>query len=170
MVAPERAAVWRGPMVSSALDLMSRRADWGGSEVVVVDLPPGTGDVQLTLAQKVALSGAVVVSTPQAVAVADVVRGVDMFSRVGVPVLGVVENMSWVECAGCGREEPVFGRGGGERAAADLGLPFLGSVPLRADVREWADRGRPALVADPGGSVSVALRAVCDRLASTLRL
>lgn len=170
LVRPERAAVWRGPMVSSALDKMARGTAWKDRQVLIVDLPPGTGDAQLTLSQRVRIDGAVVVSTPQDVALADARRGVDMFGRVGVPVVGLVENMSHFQCANCGHEDHVFGHGGARMAANELGVPFLGEVPLRTDVRLASDRGMPIVLSDPTGSAATALRGIADKVAETLRL
>jgi ATP-binding protein involved in chromosome partitioning len=156
--------VWRGPLVGGAIQQFLRDVDWGELDYLVVDLPPGTSDAQLTLAQSVPLTGAVLVTTPQPVALADVAKAMAMFGRVGVPILGLVENMSGFVCAHCGEVTDVFGRGGGERFAAEKGIDFLGSVPLDVTVREGADLGIPAVAQTPPGPAAVAL----ERIARTI--
>ena len=141
--------IWRGPMVVSALNQMLREVDWGELDVIVIDMPPGTGDVQLTMAQQVPLSGAVIVSTPQDLALIDARKGLAMFQRVEVPVLGIVENMSTFVCPSCGERSDIFGHGGAEAEAEKLGVPFLGGIPLHMDVRATSDRGQPIVVTDP---------------------
>ena len=147
MVEPEQALIWRGPMAQSALYQMLRDVAWAASEapldVLVIDLPPGTGDIQLTLAQKVKLAGAVIVSTPQDIALADARKAHAMFAKTGVPVLGLIENMSYHKCAQCGHEEHIFGHGGARKEAEKLGVAFLGEIPLSADIRAKADAGDP---------------------------
>lgn len=135
--------IWRGPMVQSALQQLLRDVDWSGLDILVIDMPPGTGDAQLTLAQKVNLAGAVVVSTPQDIALIDARKGLEMFRKVAVPVLGIVENMSYYCCPNCGHREDVFGHGGARAEAEKLGSPFLGEVPLHATIRSLSDEGRP---------------------------
>jgi ATP-binding protein involved in chromosome partitioning len=141
--------IWRGPMVSSALEQMLRDVQWGELDVLVVDMPPGTGDAQLTLAQRVALAGAVIVSTPQDIALVDARKGLNMFRKVAVPVLGFVENMSFFLCPHCGERSEIFGHGGAREEAEKLGVPFLGEVPLHLDIRTTSDSGHPIVVAQP---------------------
>jgi ATP-binding protein involved in chromosome partitioning len=141
--------IWRGPMVSSALEQMLRDVQWGELDVLVVDMPPGTGDAQLTLAQRVALSGAVIVSTPQDIALVDARKGLNMFRKVAVPVLGFVENMSFFLCPHCGERSEIFGHGGARQEAEKLGVPFLGEVPLHLDIRTTSDSGHPIVVSRP---------------------
>lgn len=152
MVDKEKAMVWRGPMVQTAFYQMLRDVAWGTQEepldYLIIDLPPGTGDVQLTLAQKVRASGAVIVSTPQDVALIDARRAVEMFGKTGVPVLGLIENMSMHICSNCGHEEHIFGHGGAEKEAETLGIPFLGAVPLSKNIRLCADEGKPIVLAE----------------------
>ena len=138
--------IWRGPMVSSALEQMLRDVQWGELDVLVVDMPPGTGDAQLTLAQRVALAGAVIVSTPQDIALVDARKGLNMFRKVAVPVLGIVENMSFFLCPHCGERSEIFGHGGAREEAEKLGVPFLGEVPLHLDIRTTSDSGHPIVV------------------------
>jgi ATP-binding protein involved in chromosome partitioning len=141
--------IWRGPMVSSALEQMLRDVQWGELDVLVVDMPPGTGDAQLTLAQRVALAGAVIVSTPQDIALVDARKGLNMFRKVAVPVLGFVENMSYFLCPHCGERSEIFGHGGAREEAEKLGVPFLGEVPLHLDIRTTSDAGHPIVVSRP---------------------
>ena len=141
--------IWRGPMVSSALEQMLRDVQWGDLDVLVVDMPPGTGDAQLTLAQRVALSGAVIVSTPQDIALVDARKGLNMFRKVAVPVLGIVENMSYFLCPKCGDRSEIFGHGGAREEAERLGVPFLGEVPLHLDIRTTSDSGQPIVASQP---------------------
>jgi ATP-binding protein involved in chromosome partitioning len=149
IVNEETPMIWRGPMVSSALEQMLRDVQWGELDVLVVDMPPGTGDAQLTLAQRVALSGAVIVSTPQDIALVDARKGLNMFRKVAVPVLGIVENMSYFVCPKCGERSEIFGHGGAHQEADKLGVPFLGEIPLHLDIRTTSDSGRPIVVAQP---------------------
>lgn len=149
MVEEEKPVIWRGPMVQTALYQMLRDVEWGTDDapldVLIVDMPPGTGDAQLTLAQKVPLAGAVIVSTPQDLALIDARKAIEMFRRTGVPVLGVIENMSTYVCGNCGHEEHIFGHGGARAEAEKLGVPFLGEIPLRSDIREKSDAGVPVM-------------------------
>ncbi len=156
--------VWRGPMASGALQQMMTQTLWDELDVLVVDMPPGTGDIQLTLAQKASVSGAVIVTTPQDIALLDARKGVEMFNKVGIPVLGVVENMAVHVCSQCGHEEHVFGSGGAARIAADYGVDVLGSLPLALSIREQTDAGRPPLVAEPDGDVSQRYRAIARQV------
>ncbi|MEX6725625.1 Mrp/NBP35 family ATP-binding protein [Parapedomonas caeni] len=164
----DTAMIWRGPMATSALMQLINDVAWGPLDVLVLDLPPGTGDIQLTLAQRVKLAGAVVVSTPQDLALIDARKAIAMFAKVNVPVLGVVENMSSFLCPHCGGESHIFGHGGAARTAAELGVPFLGEVPLVMAVREGSDSGRPVVVADPASVPAQALRAIGGRVAKAL--
>ncbi|MGL4543865.1 MAG: Mrp/NBP35 family ATP-binding protein, partial [Polymorphobacter sp.] len=143
MTDPDKALVWRGPMASSAMMQMVEQADWGVLDVMVIDLPPGTGDIQLTCAQKLKPDGAIIVSTPQDLALIDARRAIAMFGQVNVPVLGIVENMSYFLCPKCGEQSDIFGHGGAQAAAADLGVAFLGAIPLHASIRAASDAGTP---------------------------
>jgi ATP-binding protein involved in chromosome partitioning len=143
--------IWRGPMVMSAITQMLREVAWGELDVLVVDMPPGTGDAQLTMAQATPLAGAVIVSTPQDLALIDARRGVAMFKRVEVPILGIVENMATFVCPHCGETSHIFGHGGARREAERLSVPFLGEVPLNMTIRETSDSGRPVMAIDPDG-------------------
>jgi len=154
MVEEETPMIWRGPMVISALTQMLREVAWGELDVLVVDMPPGTGDAQLTMAQQVPLAGAVIVSTPQDLALIDARKGLNMFKRVDVPVLGIVENMSYFLCPDCGGRHDIFGHGGAHAEADRLNVPFLGEVPLTMKIRETSDAGTPVVVSDPEGSVA----------------
>jgi ATP-binding protein involved in chromosome partitioning len=168
LVEEETPMIWRGPMVMSALTQMLREVEWGTLDVMVVDMPPGTGDAQLTMAQQVPLAGAVIVSTPQDLALIDARRGVAMFRRVNVPVLGVVENMSTFICPRCGTRSDIFGHGGAQREAERLGVPFLGEVPLDMAIRETSDSGRPVVATDPDGLHAAAYRAIAAKVRDQL--
>ena len=150
--------VWRGPMVTQALEQLLKDTNWRDLDYLVVDLPPGTGDIQLTLAQKVPVTGAVIVTTPQDIALIDARKGLKMFEKVGIPILGIVENMSLHICSNCGHESHIFGAGGGERMCKDYGVEFLGQLPLDIAIREQADSGKPTVVADPDGRVAAIYR------------
>lgn len=156
--------IWRGPMVMGALEQMMGQVDWGPLDILVVDMPPGTGDAQLTMAQKVALSGAVIVSTPQDIALVDARRGARMFERVRVPVLGLVENMSFFQCPNCGHTSHIFGHGGARREAERLGTEFLGEVPLLLDIRTASDAGTPIVAAAPESDAANAFATVAERV------
>ena len=145
---------WRGPMVTSALNQLLSDTRWGELDYLLVDMPPGTGDIQLTLSQRVPVSGAIIVTTPQEISLADARKGLEMFQKVNVPILGIVENMSAHICSSCGHEEPIFGHGGAGRLAAEYGLAMLGGVPLDMRIREGTDRGKPTVVAEPGGALA----------------
>jgi ATP-binding protein involved in chromosome partitioning len=151
LVEEDTPMIWRGPMVISALTQMLREVQWGDLDVLVVDMPPGTGDAQLTMAQQVPLAGAVIVSTPQDLALIDARKGINMFRRVDVPILGIIENMSFFMCPSCGTRSDIFGHGGARDEAERLGAEFLGEVPLHMDIREKSDSGRPVVVSDPDG-------------------
>jgi ATP-binding protein involved in chromosome partitioning len=156
--------IWRGPMVSSALEQMLRDVTWGDLDVLVVDMPPGTGDAQLTLAQRVALAGAVIVSTPQDIALVDARKGLAMFRKVAVPVLGIVENMSYFLCPKCGERSEIFGHGGAREEADKLGVPFLGEIPLHLDIRTTSDSGHPIVVSKPDSPHAQAYKNVAGRV------
>ncbi|EOX94540.1 IND1(iron-sulfur protein required for NADH dehydrogenase)-like isoform 1 [Theobroma cacao] len=156
--------VWRGPMVMSALQKMSREVDWGSLDILVVDMPPGTGDAQLTMSQKLQLSGALIVSTPQDVALIDARRGVRMFSKVQVPILGLVENMSCFKCPHCGEPSFIFGMGGARKTAAEMGLQLLGEIPIEVDIRKGCDEGIPIVVSAPGSVISKAYHDVAQNV------
>jgi ATP-binding protein involved in chromosome partitioning len=164
LVEEETPMIWRGPMVMSALTQMLREVEWGTLDVMVVDMPPGTGDAQLTMAQQVPLSGAIIVSTPQDLALIDARRGIAMFRRVNVPVLGIVENMSYFLCPHCGGRSDVFGHGGARREAERLGVPFLGEVPLDLEIRETSDAGRPLVVSEPNGAQAAVYREIAKNV------
>jgi len=168
LVEEETPMIWRGPMVMSALTQMLRDVEWGTLDVMVVDMPPGTGDAQLTMAQQVPLRGAVIVSTPQDLALIDARRGVAMFKRVNVPVLGVVENMSYFVCPKCGERSDIFGHGGAQHEAERQGVPFLGAVPLHMDIRETSDAGRPVVATDPDGPHAKAFRDIAAKVRDAL--
>lgn len=161
--------VWRGPMVVSAITQMLRDVEWGELDVLVIDMPPGTGDAQLTLAQNVPLRGAVIVSTPQDLALLDARRGLMMFTKLDVPVLGIVENMSYFQCPHCGTRSDIFGHGGARDEAERLGVPFLGEIPLHMEIRATSDAGTPVMVSDPQGVHAMAYRAIALRLKDELR-
>ena len=163
LVEEETPMIWRGPMVQSALVQMLREVAWGELDVLVVDMPPGTGDAQLTMAQQVPLAGAVIVSTPQDLALIDARKGLAMFQRVDVPVLGIVENMSYFLCPHCGERTDIFGHGGAEHEAQRIGVPFLGAVPLHMKIREYSDAGTPVVAAEPGGEHAAAFKAIAER-------
>lgn len=152
--------VWRGPMVSGAFQQLLNQTAWDDVDYLFIDMPPGTGDIQLTLAQKVPVSGAVIVTTPQDIALLDARKGIEMFRKVNVPVLGVVENMSLHICSSCGHSEPIFGAGGGERIASQYGTRLLGQLPLTMAIREQSDGGRPTVVSEPDGEVANTFRGV----------
>lgn len=164
LVDEETPMIWRGPMVVSAITQMLREVAWGELDVLVVDMPPGTGDAQLTMAQQVPLAGAVIVSTPQDLALIDARRGVAMFRKVEVPVLGIVENMSYFLCPHCGTRSDVFGHGGARHEAERIGVPFLGEVPLEMRIRETSDAGLPVVATEPDGPHAAIYRAIAERV------
>ena len=164
LVAEETAMVWRGPMVMSAIRQMLWDVIWGELDVLVVDMPPGTGDAQLTLAQQVPLRGAVIVSTPQDLALIDARRGIAMFAKVDVPTLGIIENMSYFECPECGTRSDIFGHGGARHEAERLKVPFLGEIPLHMAIRTSSDAGTPVVESDPKGTHAAIYRAIADRI------
>jgi ATP-binding protein involved in chromosome partitioning len=157
--------VWRGPMVTSALEQLLRQTRWRDLDYLIVDMPPGTGDIQLTLAQKVPVTGAVIVTTPQDIALLDARKGLKMFEKVGVPIVGIIENMSTYVCTQCGHEEHIFGTGGGEKMCKEYNVDFLGALPLNLSIREQADAGRPTVVADPDGAISAIYKNIARQVA-----
>ena len=157
--------VWRGPMVTQALEQLLKDTNWRDVDYLIVDMPPGTGDIQLTLSQKVPVTGAVIVTTPQDIALLDARKGLKMFEKVGVPIVGVVENMSIHVCSNCGHAEHIFGEGGAAKLCKDYGVPFLGSLPLDIHIREQADSGRPTVIADPDGPIAQAYKAIARKVA-----
>ena len=165
MIDPDQPMVWRGPMVTQALQQLLELTNWRDLDYLVVDMPPGTGDIQLTLSQKVPVTGAVIVTTPQDIALLDARKGLKMFEKVGIPILGIVENMSVHVCSQCGHAEAIFGEGGGAKMCADFGVPFLGALPLTMSIREQADSGRPTVVADPEGPVAQIYQQIARKLA-----
>jgi ATP-binding protein involved in chromosome partitioning len=169
LIEEETPMIWRGPMVISALTQMLREVEWGALDVMVVDMPPGTGDAQLTMAQQVPLKGAVIVSTPQDLALIDARRGIAMFKRVNVPVLGIVENMSYFLCPECGTRSDIFGHGGARHEAQRLGVPFLGEVPLHMTIREKSDAGLPVVATEPDGEHAIVYRNIAARVRDQLK-
>ena len=165
MIDPDQPMVWRGPRVTQALQQVLELTNWRDLDYLVVDMPPGTGDIQLTLSQKVPVTGAVIVTTPQDIALLDARKGLKMFEKVGIPILGIVENMSVHVCSQCGHAEAIFGEGGGARMCADFGVEFLGALPLTMSIREQADSGRPTVVADPKGPVAQIYQQIARKLA-----
>ena len=168
LIEEETPMIWRGPMVMSALTQMLREVEWGTLDIMVVDMPPGTGDAQLTMAQQVPLKGAVIVSTPQDLALIDARRGIAMFNRVNVPVLGIVENMSTFICPNCGTRHDIFGHGGARREAERLGVPFLGEVPLEMSIRETSDSGLPIVATQPDSPHAAAYRVIAANVRDQL--
>ena len=168
LVGADQAMVWRGPMATQALDQLLRQTHWHELDYLIVDMPPGTGDIQLSLSQRVPLSGAVIVTTPQDIALADARKGVTMFEKVGVPILGLVENMAVHICTHCGHAEHIFGLDGGKRYAAEKGIDYLGALPLALSIREQADSGTPTVVAEPDGDVAATYRHMARQMAAKL--
>jgi ATP-binding protein involved in chromosome partitioning len=169
LVEEDTAMIWRGPMVMSAITQMLRDVAWGTLDVLVVDMPPGTGDAQLTLAQNVPLKGAVIISTPQDLSLIDARRGLAMFKKVNVPVLGIVENMSYFQCPHCGERSDIFGHGGARHEAERLGVPFLGEIPLHMAIRTTSDSGNPIVVSEPDGPHAAVYRTVAAKVRDQLQ-
>jgi ATP-binding protein involved in chromosome partitioning len=165
MIDADTPMVWRGPMVTQALEQLLKDTRWREVDFLIVDMPPGTGDIQLTLAQKVPVTGAVIVTTPQDIALIDARKGLKMFEKVGVPIIGIVENMSIHVCSNCGHAEHIFGSGGAAKMCAEYNVPFLGGLPLDIRIREQTDAGRPTVVADPDGKVAEIYRGIARRVA-----
>jgi len=165
LVEADQAVVWRGPMATQALDQLLRQTRWGELDYLVIDMPPGTGDIQLTLSQRVPLTGAVIVTTPQDIALLDAKKGLNMFEKVGVPILGIVENMAVFVCPNCGHQEHIFGADGGRRMSAQYKVPYLGALPLTMAIRQQTDSGTPTVVADPDGEIAALYKAVARQVA-----
>jgi ATP-binding protein involved in chromosome partitioning len=170
LVDEETPMIWRGPMVTSALEQLLNDTNWDDLDYLVIDLPPGTGDIQLTLCQKVPVSGAIIVTTPQDIALLDARKGLRMFEKVNVPVLGIVENMSTHVCSLCGHEEHIFGAGGGAAMATQYNVELLGSLPLDIRIRQGVDEGRPTVAVEPDSPITAAYRAIARRAAAKLSL
>ena len=167
---PEQAVIWRGPMLGKALHQLMADVHWGDLDYLVVDMPPGTGDVQITFSQQLKVSGALLVATPQQVALADVVRAKSMFDKVNIPIVGIVENMSYFICDGCGKQHDIFSRGGAERAAERFKIPYLGDIPITPALREGGDKGVPILIQEPNSIVSKRFLEIAARLAGQLSI
>jgi ATP-binding protein involved in chromosome partitioning len=165
LIDPDQPMVWRGPMVTQALQQLLMQTNWRDVDYLVVDMPPGTGDIQLTLSQQVPVTGAVIVTTPQDIALMDARKGLKMFEKVGVPILGIVENMAIHVCSKCGHAEHIFGEGGAARMGAQYGVEVLGSIPLDIRIREQADSGHPTVVAEPDGDLATAYKAIARKVA-----
>ncbi len=168
LVDRDQPAIWRGPIIMKIITQFLRDVEWGKLDYLIVDMPPGTGDAQLSLVQATLVHGAVIVTTPQELSVGDALRGAKMFERVGVPVLGVVENMSYFACPHCGKPSPLFGSGGGARLAAELGVPLLGEIPLYPQVRVGGDEGKPIVIAEPDSGAAKALREMAKRVSGAI--
>ena len=168
LVAQDEAMIWRGPMATQALEQLLRQTNWRDLDYLIVDLPPGTGDIQLTLSQRVPMTGAVIVTTPQDIALLDAKKGIKMFEKVGVPILGIVENMAVHVCTNCGHMEHIFGADGGKKMAADYKMDYLGALPLNMQIRIQADSGMPTVVADPDGEVAAIYKAVARQVAVSI--
>ena len=162
--------IWRGPMLHGALQQFFREVRWVDLDYLVIDLPPGTGDVALSLSQTVPVAGAIVVTTPQQVSLADTRRAVAMYKKLNIPPLGIVENMSYFACSNCGHEADIFGHGGGERMAAELNIPFLGRVPIYQPIREGSDAGVPLMISEPGSPAAQAFMATAERTAAQVSI
>jgi len=170
LVGKDVPVVWRGLMVMKALQDLLHNVDWGGLDVLVLDLPPGTGDVQLTITQQVILDGAVIVSTPQSLALIDSVKGINMFRKVDVPILGMVQNMSLYKCSNCGHEEHIFGHDGVKRTCEEWSIKYLGDIPLHPRINMDADQGKPTVVSEPEGPRAKAFQTIADEIATSIRL
>ena len=168
LVAQDEAMIWRGPMATQALEQLLRQTNWQDLDYLIVDMPPGTGDIQLTLSQRVPMTGAVIVTTPQDIALLDAKKGIKMFQKVGVPILGIVENMAVHVCSQCGHVEHVFGADGGKTMAAEYGMDYLGALPLSMQIRVQADSGQPTVVADPDSEVAGIYKAVARQVALSI--
>jgi ATP-binding protein involved in chromosome partitioning len=170
LVEPDQAMIWRGPMATQALDQLLNQTNWRDLDYLLIDMPPGTGDIALTLSQRVPLTGAIIVTTPQDIALLDARKGLSMFEKVGVPILGIVENMAVYCCPNCGHTEHIFGADGGKRMAAEYKVDYLGGLPLTMAIREQADSGRPTVVADPDGEIAGIYKAVARQVAVKVAL
>lgn len=167
---PDQAVIWRGPMLGKALHQLMADVHWGDLDYLVVDMPPGTGDVQITFSQQLKVSGAVLVATPQDVALADVIRAKTMFDKVMIPIVGMIENMSYFVCDGCGKKHEIFSRGGAQKAAERFQIPYLGEIPITPALREGGDKGVPILIQDPGSAVSKSFLEIAGKLAGQLSI
>ena len=167
---PDQAVIWRGPMLGKALHQLMADVHWGDLDYLVVDMPPGTGDVQITFSQQLKVSGALLVATPQEVALADVIRAKNMFDKVMIPIVGIIENMSYFVCDGCGRKHEIFSRGGAQRAAERFNIPYLGEIPITPALREGGDKGVPILIQDPNCEVSKSFLQIAAKLAGQLSI
>jgi ATP-binding protein involved in chromosome partitioning len=165
LIDPDEPMVWRGPMVTQALQQLLEQTNWRDLDYLIVDMPPGTGDIQLTLSQKVPVTGAVIVTTPQDIALLDARKGLKMFEKVGIPILGVVENMSLHICSNCGHQEHIFGQGGGAKMCGDFGVDYLGALPLQLAIREQTDSGKPTVVAEPDGATAGIYKEIARKVA-----
>ena len=165
LVDSDNPMIWRGPMATQALEQLLRQTHWADLDYLIIDMPPGTGDIQLTLSQRVPLTGAVIVTTPQDIALLDAKRGLKMFEKVGVPILGIVENMAVHVCSNCGHQEHIFGADGGKKMAAEYGMDYLGALPLSMGIRVQADSGRPTVVSDPDGEIAGLYKAMARQMA-----
>ena len=165
LVDNDQAMIWRGPMATQALDQLLRQTNWKDVDYLIVDMPPGTGDIQLTLSQRVPITGAVIVTTPQDIALLDAKKGLSMFEKVGVPILGLVENMAVHVCTNCGHVEHIFGEDGGKRMAAQYKMDYLGALPLNLSIRVQADSGRPSVVSEPDGEIAALYKRVARQMA-----
>jgi ATP-binding protein involved in chromosome partitioning len=168
LIDEEEPMIWRGPMVTQALEQMLNDTNWKNLDYLVIDLPPGTGDIQLTLSQKIPVSGSVIVTTPQDISLLDARKALKMFEKVNVPVMGIIENMSTHVCSQCGHEEHIFGAGGGDKMAKQYGVELLGDLPLDITIREDADSGHPSVVSKPDSTIAAAYRAIAVRVAARL--
>ncbi|MDI1244835.1 MAG: iron-sulfur cluster carrier protein ApbC [Rhodoferax sp.] len=168
LVAQDEAMIWRGPMATQALEQLLRQTNWKDLDYLIVDMPPGTGDIQLTLSQRVPMTGAVIVTTPQDIALLDAKKGIKMFEKVGVPILGIVENMAVHVCSNCGHVEHIFGADGGKKMAAEYGMDYLGALPLNMQIRLQADNGKPTVVSDPDSDVAALYKAVARKVALSI--
>jgi len=168
LVAQDEAMIWRGPMATQALEQLLRQTNWNDLDYLIVDLPPGTGDIQLTLSQRVPMTGAVIVTTPQDIALLDAKKGIKMFEKVGVPILGIVENMAVHVCSNCGHVEHIFGADGGKKMAAEYNMDYLGALPLNMQIRLQADSGKPTVVSDPDGEIAGIYKAVARQVAVSI--
>jgi len=168
LIAEDTPMIWRGPMATQALEQLIRDTRWDDLDYLVVDMPPGTGDIHLTLAQKIPVTGAIIVTTPQDIALLDARKGLKMFEKVGIPVLGLVENMAMHQCSGCGRIEHIFGDGGGVRMAEQYQVPYLGALPLEIKIRQQSDEGCPTVAAEPESAIAQSYRSIARKLAVAL--
>jgi ATP-binding protein involved in chromosome partitioning len=168
LVSDKTPMVWRGPMAGGALQQMLEQTAWGKLDYLIIDMPPGTGDIQLTLSQKATVAGAVIITTPQDIALLDARKGIEMFSKVNIPILGIVENMAVHICSECGHAEHIFGADGGQKIAGEYGVELLGSLPLDASIREQTDGGRPTVIAEPDSAITAAYRQIADKIAAQL--